>query len=331
MKTIRLVLLALLFSVQLSFAAAPFSQRTDVNAFINQMVTKYHFNREKLSKLMDQVTVQDKIIDSMNRPYEKKAWSKYYNLFMTSKRVNEGVSFWQENAKALQEAEKKYGVPADIIVAVLGVETFYGRIQGNHKVLDALSTLAFNYPSRSKFFKKELREYLILCRELKVSPLSVQGSYAGAIGKPQFMPSSYRAYAVNANGKGPSDLRSDNHDVIFSVANYLKTHGWRKTEDVAVPATLTGKSYKKLKTNPRRTTYSLSKLKKYGVKPSKTAKAKKAGLVVLDDFDKKEYWLGFNNFFVITRYNTSKQYATVVFLLAEELKRQKNHPTKTTA
>jgi membrane-bound lytic murein transglycosylase B len=267
----------------------------------------------------------------MNKPYEKKPWSNYYQLFMTSKRINEGVAFWQQNADTLKKAEKKYGVPADIIVAVLGVETFYGRIQGNHKVLDALSTLAFNYPARSKFFKKELREYLILCRELNVNPDSVQGSYAGAIGKPQFMPSSYRAYAVNANGKGPSDLRADNQDVIYSIANYLKTHGWRDSEDVAVQASLTGKNYKKLKTNPRRATYSLSKLEKYGVKPKKAAKAKKAGLVVLDDLDKKEYWLGFNNFFVITRYNTSKQYATVVYLLAEELKRQKNSKNSATA
>lgn len=324
MRVKKFLSIALFFLIsQLSYADIPFSQRTDVNQFINMMHQKHQFSKENLTDTLNAVSLQEKIIDSMNRPYEKKPWSSYHQLFMTNKRINEGMSFWQDNKETLEEAEKKFGVPAEIIVAVLGVETYYGRIQGQYRVIDALSTLAFNYPNRAKFFKKELREFLILCRELNISPLSVNGSYAGAIGMPQFMPSSYRAYSVAFKGQGPSDLRNDNKDAIFSVANYLKRHGWQKTSPIAKPAVIKGQSYKKLKANSKKPNYSLHKLAKYGIKPENPVSAKKAGLVILEDKDKEEIWLGFNNFFVITRYNTSKQYAAVVHLLAKALKEKR--------
>lgn len=302
-------------------------ERKDVQTFINDLVVNYKFKREYLVSTLKEAKFQPNIIESMERPYEKKSWDVYKELFLTSKRIDSGVDFWNKNSKTLLDAEKKYGVPSSIIVAILGVETLYGARTGNYRVLDALTTLAFNYPKRSQFFTKELREYLLLCREQKVSPTKYFGSYAGAIGMPQFMPSSYRFYAVTSDGKGQADLMNENKDVIYSVANYFVKNGWKSGREVAEPAFSVGSSYKDLSTNTKKAIYSFNDIISHGIKPKnkRALHPEKAGIIELDTKNGSEYWLGYPNFYVITRYNTSPQYALVVYLLSKQLSEARAH------
>lgn len=307
-----------------SFSDTAFTQRKDVQRFIENMVKQHHFSKKELTAIMNEVQLQPQIIESMERPFEKKNWDVYRDLFLTQKRIQGGLDYWAANKKTLERAEKRYGVPAEIIVAILGVETLYGERQGDNRVLDALATLAFNYPKRSPYFTKELKEYLLLCREHKVSPTQYKGSYAGAIGQPQFMPSSYRYYAVDFDNKGHRDLVSNNDDVIASIANYFQKHGWRFKQDVAQHAQLKGWRFKRIQINPRTANYQYAQLIAAGVKPV-TASANHPARAALMEFttDKgKEYWLAYPNFFVITRYNSSPQYALVVYLLSQQLKQQ---------
>lgn len=316
----------LLIGVQTSFADPTLTQSKPVQSFINDMVKHHHFDRAALTKTFDQVQLQPKIIESITRPYEKKTWDEYRSLFMTTQRIQEGVAFWKHNQRALEKAEQKFGVPADVIVAILGVETLYGKRQGNYRVIDALSTLAFNYPPREPFFKKELAEYLLLCREQKVSPMYYLGSYAGAIGKPQFMPSSYRYYATNFTGHPKKDLLRDDDAVIASVANYFHIHGWKLHQDVAEPASIQGQGYQRINTTYKKAEYNLQQLRHAGITPRPTSKAlvpsKKAGLIALQTQQGQEFWVAYPNFYVITRYNTSPQYALVVYLLSQQLKNE---------
>ncbi len=323
-KYLSFVLLGLLCLNVTVHADAALVKRPAVKQFINQMVEKYGFTQKQVTQWLEEAQFQPKIIEAMNRPYEKKSWDVYQALFLTPERVKKGVAFWKANQKTLQRAYQKYGVPPQIIVAIIGVETLYGERQGNHRVLDALTTLAFDYPKRSKFFTKELREYLILCRELGISPTELKGSYAGAIGTPQFMPSSYRFYAVDFTGNGKRDLVNDNQDVIGSIANYFHRHGWKDKEAVAEPATVKGKGYKGIKVNAKRAEYSLQNLLNAGVVPShKLVKPpKKMGLIELDTKSGEGFWVAYPNFYVITRYNTSPQYALVVYLLSQQLQNQ---------
>ncbi len=321
----RLALYCFTFLMMLThsvFAEPAFSQRKDVQEFINQMVKSYKFNKKQLTNTLNQVQIQPKIIASMERPYEKKDWDTYKNLFLTNQRIEGGLKFWQENQKTLEKAEKQFQIPAHVIVAIIGVETLYGKHQGNYRVLDALSTLAFNYPKRSAFFKKELREYLIMCRELNTSPKDYLGSYAGAMGKPQFMPSSYRYYAVDFTGNGKKDLINNNADAIGSVANYIHKHGWKMDEGVAQPAKLTGSKFSKIQMNRKKPGYTLKQLQAADILPQTAAlnMPAKAGVIELVTANGKEYWLAFHNFYVITRYNTSPQYALAVHLLSQQLK-----------
>lgn len=326
------VLLSLLVT-SLSIAAPnqtapkPLSQRKDVRIFINKTAKKYHLDKNQLQKELDHAKVLQKIIEAMNRPAEKKPWNEYQTLFVTPKRVQQGVDFWKANEDTLNKAEKQYGVSIPMIVAILGVETNYGEHQGHFKVLDALTTLAFHYPKRQKYFTRELAQFFALCKEQGIKPDSVYGSYAGAIGQPQFMPSSYRHYAVDFSGNGKKDLRTDTQDAIGSVANYFKIHGWKNAQEVADRAMVDGVRYRQLKINPRRARYSLNKLKSYGVKTQENRIAKKASLVALRKTNGTDFWVAYPNFFVITRYNTSKQYAMAVHLLAqqiEDLKQKEN-------
>ena len=310
----------LLFTANV-FADQALLQRKDVQQFINDMVNKHHFKRAEVVSALKEAQFQPKIIASMNRPYEKKNWDVYKNLFLTPMRVQKGIEFWQANRETLKKAEEKYAVPAHIIVAIIGVETLYGQHQGTYRVLDALTTLAFHYPKRATFFTKELKEYLLLCREQNASPASYLGSYAGAMGKPQFMPSSYRFYAVDFTGNGKRDLISNNQDVIGSVANYFHKHGWKAQEEVAQPVSIGAAAVEKLKTNSRKANYTYKQLIAAGVKPrgASPKHPDKAGLIKLNTEKGQEYWLAYPNFYVITRYNTSPQYALVVYLLSQQL------------
>ena len=299
-------------------------QRKEAQQFIHKMVSQYHFDKRQLIAILKDAQYQPQVIASMEKPYEKKTWDVYRDLFLQPHRVEAGIAFWQANQKALEKAEREYGVPANIIVAIIGVETLYGKYNGNYRVLDALSTLAFYYPKRSPYFTKELAEYLLLCREQGVPASHFTGSYAGAIGKPQFMPSSYRFYAVDFTGNGKRDLINDNADVVASVANYFHKHGWTMNAAVAQPAKMVGHHYKQIATNTRSAGYDLGHLMAAGVKPtmSTSGHSERAGLIELTTPQGPEYWLAYPNFYVITRYNTSPQYALVVYLFAQQLNNQ---------
>lgn len=307
-----------------SFSDTAFTHRKDVQQFIHSMVKEHHFDSRQLNQIMNEVQLQSKIIESMEKPYEKKNWDVYRDIFLTPQRLASGLNFWHANQKTLEKAEKQYGVPAEIIVAILGVETLYGERQGEYRVLDALATLAFNYPKRSPYFTKELKEFLLLCREHKVSPTAYRGSYAGAMGSPQFMPSSYRYYAVDFKNKGKKDLMNNNDDAIASVANYFHKHGWKNNEGIAQPARLIGHRYKHLITNPKNPNYQYKQLVSAGIQPVTASHnhPSRAGLVELVTNEGNEYWIAYPNFFVITRYNSSPQYALVVYLFSQQLKKQ---------
>ena len=303
------------------YADAALLKRQDVQAFIKTMVDQHGFKRDELTNALREAQYQPKIIESMDRPYEKKTWDVYKSLFLTPERVQAGLNFWSENKATLARAEKVFGVPAPVIVAIIGVETLYGKHQGTYRVLDALTTLAFNYPKRAEFFTKELREYLLLCRDHHGSPTQYMGSYAGAMGKPQFMPSSYRFYAVDFSGNQRPNLMSNDEDVIGSVANYFHQHGWKMHEEVVQPAYVRGSRYKTLAMNSKFADYEYQRLLKAGVRPAKrdSNHPQKAGVIELMTNVGQEYWFAYPNFYVITRYNTSPQYALVVYLLSQQL------------
>lgn len=293
-------------------------QRDDVQAFIDNMVSKHGFERAQLEKLFAAIEPKPGIIESISNPAEAKPWYKYRPIFIQESRIKGGVAFWNKHASILERAEKQYGVPAQIIVAIIGVETRYGRYTGRHKVFESLVTLGFDYPKRGKFFRSELSQYLILTREEGIDPLSLKGSYAGAMGMPQFISSSYRRYAVDFDGDGKRDLHHNISDVIGSVANYFKVHGWQPGEVVVSRATVTPNARIAVIPDSLKPSLTLEELKPLGVSSSTTVKGNpKATLISLEQVDTMEYWLGFKNFYVITRYNHSPLYAMAAYQLAE--------------
>lgn len=310
-----------LFSVT-AVSDPAFTQRKDVQKFIKNMVKTDHFSKKELTDIMEQVQLQPQIIKAMNHPYEKKNWDVYRDTLLSSKRLKGGLDYWRANKATLEKVHKRYGVPPEIVVAILGVETLYGERQGNYRVLDALATIAFDYPKRSAYFTRELREYILLCKEHKVSPTSYKGSYAGAMGMPQFMPSNYRFYAIDFDNKGSRDLITNNEDTIASVANFFNKHGWQTNEGIAQHAQIKGKHYKHLKRNPKSANYRYTQLEKAGVSPITAAvhHPSRAALLELATAEGNEYWIAYPNFFVITRYNNSPQYALLIYLLAQQLK-----------
>lgn len=320
MILINVAALCLLFA-QLG-QASTFSEKPEVINFINGMVKDHHFKKQELIALFNQVSINEQILQSMSHPYEAQPWSKYRNIFINDAKIAQGVAFWNEHEEDLLRAEEEYGVPPNIIIAILGVETNYGQTQGTFKVLDALSTLAFNYPPRSKFFKSELEQFLLLTREQHIDATDVYGSYAGAIGQAQFMPSSYRYYAVDFTGTGDIDLRNNTADAIGSIANYFKKNGWKAGEPIASSTTVDGKlsSNVPISKKPRKPANSVKTLANRGLKPdAEVADNTLAYVIELDNEHDKEYWLGFHNFYVITRYNPSNNYAMAVYQLAEEI------------
>lgn len=317
-----LLIILLFFSISAN-ADIPFAQRPDVQKFFKYMVKKYHFKEAELTSLFNSVNIRPKIIQKLKTPFEQKPWYFYQRLFVTEWRIRQGVEFWKKHKDALQRAEQIYGVPASIIVATIGVETKYGQSTGEFRVIDALTNLAFGESGRSNYFKKELEQFLLLSREQHLDPLSIMGSYAGAIGQPQFMPSSYRHYAVNFSGSGKIDLSNDETDVIGSIANYYSKHGWKRGEAIAVPASFNGTKYTMRLPNQRFITK--SELLEAGVVPNKYLKSK---VIELQGYYGNEYWLGFPNFDVIKRYNTSNLYAMAVFQLSyyiSELREKSNY------
>lgn len=308
-----------------------FADRKDVNSFIKMMVKKHHFNKQKLTALFREVKERPQVIQQINKPLEKNPWHTYQMLFVSEWRINHGVEFWNKYEDALKRAEKTYGVPASIIVATIGIETKYGQRTGEFRVIDSLANLGFSDSRRAGFFRKELEEFLLLAREQHLDPLKIRGSYAGAIGQPQFMPSSYRHYAVNFSKTGTTDLMNDEVDVIGSIANYYSKHGWKMGDPVAIEAQAFGKRFDyMLRNNEITQPLKLADLSKYGIVPKKKLldKDAKVKILELDSQYKKEYWLSFHNFDVIKRYNTSDLYAMAVYQLSnyiEALRNRLNH------
>ncbi|HEY8385618.1 MAG TPA: lytic murein transglycosylase B [Porticoccaceae bacterium] len=293
-------------------------------AMVERMVDQHGFDRAELLELFALTEKKQAIIDAMDRPAERvRPWHEYRQIFIQELRINRGVEFWRSNAAVLERAAQEYGVDPAVIVAIIGVETMYGRITGGYRVMDALSTLAFDYPRRSPFFTTELENYLILTRDQGKNPLDLKGSYAGAMGYGQFMPSSYRHYAVDFDGDGRIDIWDNTADAIGSVANYLAAHGWRRGEPVTVPALVGDQhEYQELEWNELKVPdVSLAELEGQGFRPAVPVDAGlKAVPLRLDVEDGHEYWLGFNNFYVITRYNHSYRYAMAVHQLSELIK-----------
>ncbi len=317
------ILIVTLAPMGIANAKSP-SKNPIVVEFIDDMAKKHKFDKLELKVMFEQVEILPEVIKKITRPAESWPWYRYRNLFMKQDRIDQGVEFWNENAKQLARAEKKFGVPAQIIVAIIGVETKYGRLTGTYRLLDSLTTLVVDYPRRSKFFKKELEHVLLLAREEKIDPLTVHGSYAGAMGKPQFMPSSYRAYAIDFNGDGHRDLWNNTADAIGSVASYLKKHGWKANQPIAGVAKVEGESYKRFLKKGIKPKVKLNEIGKYNVSTDLDESSMlKAALIELEQKNGKEYWLGLRNFYAITRYNHSKLYAMAVYQLAESVKEKK--------
>jgi len=313
------VAVALLYALY-GAAAADYSGRADVDAYIDQLVLQQGFSREELTKLFKEAERKQNILDAIARPAEKvKPWSEYREIFLTDARIAGGVEFWRENAAALARAQKEYAVPPEIVVAIIGVETRYGRNVGTYRVLDALTTLAFDYPPRSDFFRSELTEFLLLAREEGMDPRSLTGSYAGAMGYGQFIPSSFRNYAVDFDGDGKRNIWTNPQDAIGSVANYFRKHGWTADGHVVEPASVSGTQADAVANESLNLSYTVGQLRALGVVVNGVPDAAEAGLYRMDGSAGLEYWVGLHNFYVITRYNHSSMYALAVHQLGQAI------------
>jgi membrane-bound lytic murein transglycosylase B len=295
--------------------------RKDVSEFIDSMVANHDYDHALLVAALADAQSQQNILDAISRPAEKtKTWQEYRAIFLTEERISAGVDFWRENEAALKRINSETGVPCEILVGIIGVETYFGRITGKYRVIDALTTLAFDYPPRSAFFRRELEQFLLLVREEGMNVADATGSYAGAMGRPQFMPSSYRAYAVDSTADGKRDIWADWDDVIGSVANYFVAHGWKSNDQVVAEATLTKPWQGQAPANvlsPEETVKSLSS--KGVMFATELPDDHKTQLIRLDGAEDDEYWVGFHNFFVITRYNRSVMYALAAHQLGQEI------------
>ena len=293
----------------------------EVESFIQEMVQKHQFSDVSLRRLFPRVEPNPAVISAISAPMTALPWHEFRKRYVDTARINGGVVFWREHAATLARARREFGVPEEIIVATIGVETTYGRHTGRFGVLEALTMLAFHYPPRAQLFRSELVQYLLLAREAQIDATSMKGSYAGAIGIPQFLPSSYRRYAVDFDGDGKRDLVKSTADAIGSVANYYKSHGWRAGEAIAVPAVVDPEGAAALLELGVKPQLKVGELKRRGVSPAAPVEeGPEAALIMAESENGPSYWLGLNNFYVITRYNRSINYALVVDELARELR-----------
>ncbi len=301
--------------------ASPFDSKVD--AFIDMMVTEHSFDHTELKTLFEAVKIKEPIIKAISKPAEKRlVWHQYKDIFLTPKRIQQGVSFWEKHETELSRVEQKYGVSAKIIVAIIGVETFYGRMTGEHRVIDALATIGFGYPKRQTFFTNELKQFLILCRDEDIDPLMPTGSYAGAMGIPQFMPSSFIHYAADFDGDKKRDIWSNYGDVFASIANYFIRHHWQPGQPVAFKIQHKGNDFnnalsKGLK--PDTTVSALKAMKLHLAFPEQVNSTDRVKLLRFQQKETIDLWLGLQNFYAITRYNHSPLYAMAVFQLSEAI------------
>ncbi len=259
--------------------------RPDVQEFIAEMSRKHGFSQPELRRVFAEAGIQPAILTAISKPYEAKPWYAYKKLFLTDSRINGGIEFRRRNAQTLARAEARYGVSPAVIAAIIGVESSYGQKPGNYRVIDALATLGFDYPKRASFFRGELEQFLLLCRDEGISPLQPVGSYAGAMGMPQFMPSSFRKLAADGDGDGRRDIWNNPADAIASVARYFAANGWRSGEPIA----------------------------------ASTEGGRQGNLIKLEEENGPAYWVGYHNFQVIMRYNHSPLYAMAVYELSQRI------------
>ncbi len=301
---------------------ADYSEREDVLAFVDGLVSEHGFKRQELLMTFREAKHLPLVIESISKPKERTLkWYEYRKIFLQEPRIDQGVAFWGENEVVLDAAQATFQVAPEYIVAIIGVETYFGRIMGSHRVLDALSTLAFDYPPRSAFFRGQLAEFLLLVREEGRPIDSYKGSYAGAMGYGQFIPSSFRNFAVDFDGDGARDIWGNKADAIGSVANYIAEHNWRPAApvvtlvDVTEPARVAEIVNEGLEL--KRT---ISELRALGVAAPGLADEAKAGLIRMELQNGAEYWLTLHNFYVISRYNHSRMYALAVHQLSQAIK-----------
>lgn len=325
MTRLRLLTLAALLLTPHLAQSAPAPSFADEPAaieFARDLETRHGFDSDELIRQFAQTRPNAKVLQLIKPPTSplQRSWARYRPRFLNDLRIDGGVRFWQENGAQLAKASALYGVPEEIIVAIIGVETVYGRNTGGFGVLEALATLAFKYPPRAEFFRTELEQFLLLSRENKLDPLAVKGSFAGAIGIPQFMPGSQRRYAVDFDGDNRVDLSHSVDDAIGSVARFLEQHGWQSGQQVAVPATLPESPEPAWLQAGLRPSLKVSELAAAGVKATADLQGTVALIDLVTPGHDTEYWLGYDNFYVITRYNRSSFYAMSVFQLAEEIR-----------
>ncbi|RAJ96825.1 lytic murein transglycosylase B [Aliidiomarina maris] len=295
-------------------------------AFIQELAQQHQIDPDYITQLLDSAQRDEQVLQAIQRPWEARPWHQYHGIFLTERRIQQGVAFWNEHQDTLARAEQEFGVPASLIVAIIGVETFYGQYMGNYRVLDSLYSLGFYYPPRERFFRSELGEFIRLAAAEGLDPEAIKGSYAGAMGYGQFISSSYRAYAVDFDGDGQRDLLNNKVDAIGSVANYFARHRYQKGQPVAVPAwpnrvedldTLVSSRGQNL-------THTVGSLRAAGVDfITQMGDDTPARLFRFDEQDGASYWVGLPNFYSITRYNHSPLYALAVHLLSEEIRHAK--------
>jgi membrane-bound lytic murein transglycosylase B len=309
-------------------SAASASLTPEIAEFIEELAVNHHFDRRQLRRWFSQARFQSGVLNAIEHPGTARPWHEYRASHVNEARIRGGLDYWQRHAKTLARASVEYGVPEEIIVATLGVETYYGKLTGNHNAFDTLVTLAFAYPPRAGLFRSELEQFLLLTRELRIDPLRCQGSYAGALGVPQFLPSSFRRYAVDFDNDGKRDLWNHS-DAIGSIANYYKTFGWQPGEPVAVAveqqAEPPGDEFRLLLERGISPHTTVAAIKNAGVIPAQlVSDDAPASVFAAETETGTRYWIGFNNFYVITRYNRSVNYALAVHELAQELRRARH-------
>ncbi|MFC4259406.1 lytic murein transglycosylase B [Marinobacter lacisalsi] len=302
-------------------AADGYTDRPEFEAFVDDMARKHAFDADRVRQWLGEARHQPRIIELISTPAERTLeWHEYRAIFIKPGRVQQGVAFLQEHQDAFRRAETESGVPREIIAAIIGVETWYGRYLGSHRVLDALATLAFDYPPRSRFFRSELEQFFLMVREQGFDPTQLKGSYAGAMGYGQFIASSYRHYAVDFDGDDVADILGNPVDAIGSVANYFEEHHWRSGGPVAMRLADNVQVPDRLMTRELKPRFTVSDFRSAGVKvPGSVAGNEPARVIRLEGQDGPQWWLTFHNFYVITRYNHSHLYAMAVQELAGEL------------
>jgi len=311
--------------VSSSWAASvgSYAERADVKQFVAEFAKKHQWKESELMTIIAQGEKKQKILDAISRPAEKRLnWGQYRNIFLEPQRIQQGVAFWKEHKALIEEISEQYQVAPDIIMAIIGVETRYGRLTGGYRVLDSLLTLGFDYPKRGKFFRGQLEQFLLLSKEQGLDATQLTGSYAGAMGYGQFIPGSYRSFAVDYDKDGVADIWNNPADAIASVANYFAKHKWTYGDLVAVPVTLAkGQSIdEQLITGSVKPKKTVAQLRKAGVPIGRQiADTEKVALMKFETAEGVEYWLGFDNFYTITRYNHSQLYAMAAFQFSKLL------------